>query len=184
MKDYQRLPAILGRDRANMPPSRQSGRRFELLPQSMGTGLIPAKNWIMLANRCRYRVALMARELGRSVRWLQRQCLRQFGKTPRELLLHWRNRDVRSWARSKTPGKVMVERAGFAHFSSFSRSVARDLGRRLRQLRLRRSNRLSHKAKNSASTLARELEKRTPAGAVTGVSQRARRSRTSNAVRR
>jgi hypothetical protein len=46
-----------------------------------------------------------------------------------------RNRVVEESARLNAPGKVIAEDAGFAHFSSFSRSMTRDLGRGLKQLR-------------------------------------------------
>jgi len=101
------------------------------------------------------RVAEFARELGRSRRWLERLCKSQFNRTPREVLLQARNRAVEEWARLNAPGKVMAEDAGFAHFSSFSRSMTRDLGRGLKQMR---EGALSQKAKKPLSTLSQREE--------------------------
>ena len=110
------------------------------------------ENWAGLAKQCHYRVEEFARELGRSRRWLERLCRSQFDKTPREVLLQARNRAVEEWATLNAPGKVIAEDAGFAHFSSFSRSMTRDLGRGLKQMRERA---LSQKAKETFSRFAR-----------------------------
>jgi AraC-like DNA-binding protein len=120
---------------------------------SMNHHLELPENWAGLAKQCHYRVAEFARELGRSRRWLERLCRCQFDKTPREVLLQVRNRAVEEWARLDAPGKVMAEDAGFAHFSSFSRSMTRDLGRGLKQMR---EGALSQKAKKPLSTVARD----------------------------
>ena len=141
-------------------------RRWVFGNANMNHHLEPPENWARLAKQCHYRVAEFARELGRSRRWLERLCKSQFNSTPRDVLLQARNRAVEEWARLDAPGKVMAEEAGFAHFSSFSRSMARDLGRGLKQMR---EGALSQKAKKPFSTVsgqATQSEKHTSERAV------------------
>jgi|SRR5579862_8274787 len=104
-------------------------------------------DWSTFAKDCGYRVADMARTVNVSTRWLEICLKEKFQKTPHQLLIEWRNNEVRSMAASGKPAKEIIGRVGLSHPSSLARAMRRDIGKSLRELR--RETFSSHKGKRT-----------------------------------
>jgi len=88
-----------------------------------------------LALHSGYRVKTMARELGRSRRWLEIHWYRRFGLTPHAWLVQLRAETVKKQAGSGASAKVLCQLVGFADATSFYHSLRRCMGCTLRELR-------------------------------------------------
>jgi len=125
---------------------RRNGGRASLNDTAQLRSLL--RHWAAVARKCGYRVGLMADRLGISARRLEQLCHRFFGRTPRQLLVRWRHREIRQLARSKHLGKEIIGQIGLAHCSSLSRCMKSALSQGLRALKnAHRRDAISQKAK-------------------------------------
>lgn len=102
---------------------------------SHGLRLPQSKELAALARHSGYRVKCMARELGRSCRWLEVHCHRRFALTPHAWLVRLRAEEIQEQALIGVPAKVLCRVVGFADAASFCHGLKRSKGCTLRELR-------------------------------------------------
>ena len=107
-----------------------------------------------LAKESHYRVEEVARKLGISLRWFEKVCAREFGKTPHALFAEWRAREIEHERSKGKLGKEMLDDYGLKHPSSLTRALKRNAGHGLRRRQQRRGD-SSQKANKKSLTRAR-----------------------------
>ena len=125
-----------------------------------GLPMAQSKALATLARHSGYRVKNMAYELGRSCRWLEIHCHRQFALTPHAWLVRLRAEEIQKQARTGTPAKVLCHLVGFANTASFCHSLKKCMGCTLRELRKPGQNACSQKDNKSGSLPTHHSSKR------------------------
>ena len=118
---------------------------------SQGLPMSQSKGLASLARHSGYRVKTMARELGRSSRWLEIQCHRRFALTPHAWLVRLRAEEIQKQARAGAPAKVLCQLVGFADAASLCHGLKRCMGCTLRELRKLGPNECSQKDNKDGS---------------------------------
>ncbi len=96
-------------------------KEMELVQDYMAKNAKRPINWQILASKCRFRPAKMARKLGCSVRTLERQFKRENHKTVLEAGLEWKSGRIVELVRARKSGKEIIGEVDFAHVTGLSR---------------------------------------------------------------
>jgi AraC-like DNA-binding protein len=93
------------------------------------------KDWPLQAQRRGYRVEIVALQLRVSTRWLESYFKSRFSSSPHSLFAQWREREIRMLVKRGRNGKEIAAAVGFSHSSSLARSLTKNGGVSLRELR-------------------------------------------------